>query len=164
MQFRLRFIDTSTLNIIRDERWKFAPKVGEVVLFDNIEWPFKIEKLYQDLLQNKTVVYVTPLKGVVDHPETQTKEVAEVNPVVSMAARANDATLQTPEQVLKEALTCIGKKGALKSGKKLLILALDDTTENYDVSFMQAGMRMSECLTLTEVGKALFLTEMGYLE
>jgi hypothetical protein len=82
--------------------------------------------------------------------------------VISMANKTGNAMMQTPEQALQVALTDIGKHGAFKEGKKLLILALDDN-EQYSVSFIQAGMKMSECLTLCEVAKTIFLTKMEYI-
>jgi len=83
--------------------------------------------------------------------------------VISLANRQNDATLQSPEQALREALKDIGQYGAFKEGKKLLILALDDNHDDYNVSFIQAGMKMSECLTLCETAKIIFLEQMGYI-
>lgn len=83
--------------------------------------------------------------------------------VISMADAACDGTLQTPEQALQDAFKYIDKQGAFKNGKKLLILSLDDTEGNYTISFIQAGMKMSECLTLCDVAKTLFLTEMNYI-
>lgn len=85
--------------------------------------------------------------------------------VISMATAANNGKLRTPEQALQSALDDIGKRGAFKDGKKLLIMALDtgEDDDEYSISFVQAGMKMSECLTLCEVGKTLFLDEMGYI-
>lgn len=82
--------------------------------------------------------------------------------IISMADKANDATFQSPKQALEDALNDTGKEGALKKGKKVLILAIDDTDGCYDISWYQAGMKMSECLTLCEVSKAKFLEEIGY--
>ena len=83
--------------------------------------------------------------------------------VISMSERMNDGTLQTPRQALEDALEDIGKNGAFKEGRKLLILSLDDTQDNYSVTFIQAGMRMSECMALCEVSKTIFLKEMEYI-
>lgn len=75
---------------------------------------------------------------------------------------SSDARLWTPEHLLQDALgSSIGKRGAFENGKKMLILALDDDGQ-YSVSFMQAGMKMSECVALCEVAKSIFLAEMGY--
>ena len=84
--------------------------------------------------------------------------------VISMANKLRDATLQTPEQALEDALKDIGELGAFKDGKKILIIGLDETDGKYDVSFIQAGMKMSECLALVEVAKIIFLKEMGWIE
>lgn len=82
--------------------------------------------------------------------------------VISMALKHEDGTLWSPEDALKQALDDIGKNGAFKEGKKILIIGLD-TDNQYDISFIQAGMSMSECLTLCEVAKTAFLKEMGYI-
>lgn len=83
--------------------------------------------------------------------------------VLSMAEKTNNSLMQTPEQVLNECLDYLGKEGAFKNGKKLLVLVLDDIDGNYDVSFVQSGMKMSECVTLSEVAKTIFMHEMGYV-
>ena len=87
------------------------------------------------------------------------------NKLVSLADRLNDSTLATPETALHEALQDIGTRGSFKSGKQLLILALDrgDDNDMYSISFRQAGMDMSECITLCEIAKTIFLTEMNYI-
>ena len=79
-----------------------------------------------------------------------------------MSKASNDGTLQSPEQALNDALSDVGKRGAFREGKKILIIALDDSNQ-YSISFVQAGMKMSECLALCEVAKTLFLEEMGYV-
>jgi len=82
--------------------------------------------------------------------------------IVRMSEKLGDGTFQTPEQALQDALDNIGKHGAFESGKKILILALDDDGK-YNISFIQAGMKMSECVGLCEIAKTLFLTEMEYI-
>ena len=83
--------------------------------------------------------------------------------ILSMAEKTNNSSMQTPEQALNQCLKFIGKEGAFKNGKKLLVLALDDTDGNYSVSFVQSGMKMSECVALCNVAKAFFMNEMGYV-
>jgi len=83
--------------------------------------------------------------------------------VESMASKANNGTMQTPEDALKDALSSIGKEGSFKEGKKLLILSLDETDGDYAISFIQAGMKMSECLTLCDIAKIVFLEQMNYV-
>ena len=83
--------------------------------------------------------------------------------VLSLAKAANNGQVRSPEDALKDALNDIGKNGAFKNGKKILILALDEDAEQYAVSFIQAGMKMSECLALCEIAKTVFLEEMGYI-
>ena len=83
--------------------------------------------------------------------------------IVNMADKTKDATKWTPIQALNYAVKDIGDNGSLEKGKKILIISLDDTDENYDVGFTQAGMTMGECIALCEVAKAIFLTKMNYI-
>ncbi len=65
-----------------------------------------------------------------------------------------DAKLITPEQALHHCLEHdIGQRGAFAEGKKLLILALDDNDNKYDFSWNQAGMSLSQIISLLEVFK-----------
>lgn len=83
--------------------------------------------------------------------------------ILSMTKATGDGTLQSPKQALEDALESIGECGAFKGGKKILILALDEGTgDEYSISFIQAGMQMSQCVSLCEIAKAMFLDEMGY--
>lgn len=83
--------------------------------------------------------------------------------VTTLGAKAGDAKMYTPEQTLTEVLNeRIGKDGAFKNAKKLLVLALDDTDGDYAISWQQAGMRMSECALLCEISKDMFKHKMGF--
>ena len=82
--------------------------------------------------------------------------------VTNMGKHSNNGALSSVESVLKDAIDKIGKKGAFIGGKKILILCLDDTDDQYQVSFIQAGMAMSECIALCEVGKSICKNDMGY--
>ena len=73
--------------------------------------------------------------------------------VESLSEHTNNGKLRSPEQCLKECLEHIGELGALKDGKKILVIALDDTKENYQMNWYQAGMKMSECISVCEVAK-----------
>lgn len=85
------------------------------------------------------------------------------NKVINMAKITNDASFITPEMCVKECLeNDIGKRGAYKNGKKLLIVCLDTTDGKYDVSWNQAGMCMSEVLALLDVTKSFIKKEMGF--
>jgi len=84
--------------------------------------------------------------------------------VVSLAKKSGSGKLRTPKEALEEALNYIDQEGAFKAGKKLLIICLDEgiKTDEYHVSWVQAGMKMSQCVTLCEVAKMSLLEEMGY--
>ena len=45
---------------------------------------------------------------------------------------------------------------------KAVILYLDDSDGQYYVSWAQAGLRMSGCISLCELGKERFKDELGY--
>ena len=83
--------------------------------------------------------------------------------IESIGRASGDGTMMRPEDTLKDALDSIGKEGSLKNGNKVLVLALDDTHENFNITFFQAGMTMSQCLAVCETAKSIFLREMGYL-
>ena len=84
--------------------------------------------------------------------------------IVNLAKESGNGKLQSPEGALKDALSYIGEDGAFKNGKKLIIICLDEgeKTDEYHISWVQAGMKMSQCVTLCEVAKMSFLEEMGY--
>jgi len=83
--------------------------------------------------------------------------------VVNLGKSANNGMVTSPETALTDALEAVKDKSGAFAGKKILILALDETDGNYHVHWMQAGMKMSQCLSLCEVAKIQFLTEMQYI-
>lgn len=83
--------------------------------------------------------------------------------ITSLSLKANNGKMNSPEFALNDALGNIGVAGAFKNGKKILILSLDDTDGQYNISFVQAGMSMSECNNLCDIAKAVFKSEMGYI-
>lgn len=83
--------------------------------------------------------------------------------VINMANAGRNAMLQSSRQALEEAIIDIdNKRGAFAEGKKVLIIALDDSTGEYCISWIQAGMKMSECMALCDIAKGCFKGEMGY--
>jgi len=83
--------------------------------------------------------------------------------LIDLSEKTGDAGMRSQKQALEDALSEIGKRGAFESGKKLIVLALDDQDGQYSISYVQAGMKMSECVTLCEISKTIFLKEMGYI-
>lgn len=74
---------------------------------------------------------------------------------------ANDATMITPEQCLKDVLNNdLGKRGAFKHAKKIVVIALDESDGGYYMGFDQAGMSMSEVVALCECFKKFIITDM----
>lgn len=84
--------------------------------------------------------------------------------IIELGNFTDDAKFVSPEMALNDALGDIGKRGAFEKGKKILILALDDTSGSYSISFVQAGMKSSEMVALCEISKAIFLKQLGYIE
>lgn len=82
--------------------------------------------------------------------------------VVSMAKVSGSGMRQSPQGALEDALADLGKRGAFKDGNKILIIALDDNDGQFRISWIQAGMRMTDCISLCEVAKTSFLDAMGY--
>lgn len=83
--------------------------------------------------------------------------------VISLAGVTKDAKFDSPDQVLRDAIKEREQEGSFMNGRKLLILALNDDNDMYDISYMQSGMRMSECVTLCEIAKTIFKREIGYI-
>jgi len=86
--------------------------------------------------------------------------------VVNLGEATDNGKMRSPEDALKDALTMIGDEdgGTFEKGKKLLIICLDTANEQYAINWVQAGLSMSECISLCEVAKTTFLTEMNYIK
>ncbi|QJI53341.1 hypothetical protein vBAcoSR7M_19 [Alteromonas phage vB_AcoS-R7M] len=82
--------------------------------------------------------------------------------VSKMSEKSKSSLHTSPEDALKDALDTLGNEGAFKNCKKLLILALDDTEGNYNISYINAGMKSSEMVALCDISKTLFKQDMGY--
>lgn len=78
--------------------------------------------------------------------------------VISLAERANDGRMETPEQLLERILDRI-RAGEVPA-KKAVILLLDDSDVQYDAYWAIAGMFLSEAVALCEFGKASMMREM----
>jgi hypothetical protein len=85
--------------------------------------------------------------------------------VVPIREHSNDSGHITVRELLQDAIKYIDENPESIAGRsrKALIIFLDDTEGNYDTRFSQAGMRMSECVTLCEVAKYPFLEKMRYI-
>jgi hypothetical protein len=83
--------------------------------------------------------------------------------ITSIGSASGDGAMMRPEDTLQDAINSIGKEGALENGNKVLVLGLDDTQDNFNITFFQAGMSMSQCLAVCEAAKTLFLKEMLYI-
>ncbi len=82
--------------------------------------------------------------------------------IKSFGRETDNGKLMTPEETLDDVRDTIGKNGALKNGKKMIVLCLDDTDNNFRLTWFQCGMTMSQCVSLCECAKSKFLKEMDY--
>ena len=82
--------------------------------------------------------------------------------IISLSEKAKSGAHRTPEDMLSEALEEV-RCGEFKENKKMIILTVDESNQSYNVTWMQAGMVMSQCVALCEVAKIKFLTEMEYI-
>jgi len=83
--------------------------------------------------------------------------------IESIGHLKEDALLVTPEQCIKSVLNDdLGKRGAFKNGKKIIVIALDDSDGEYQFSFSQGGFKVSEILALLSVVKKYFINMMGF--
>lgn len=73
-----------------------------------------------------------------------------------LAHEVSNGDRWTVEQMLQDELEDLGDYN------KALLLKLNDKDGDYDVTFTQAGLSMSQCLALLEVIKTVILKEMGY--
>lgn len=80
--------------------------------------------------------------------------------VVFMADKKGDARLWSVEDALRDALEDV-KEGKRKAAK-VLVLFLNDEDGAYDVNFVQAGLKASECIALCAVSENMFKQDMGY--
>ncbi len=83
--------------------------------------------------------------------------------IIRLGDKTGNAEMQDPVELLKDAIKEYEEGGYFEGREKLLILSLDDKEGEYSVSFMQAGMKMSQCVSLCEVSKAIFLKKMNYI-
>ena len=85
--------------------------------------------------------------------------------ITNISEKSRSSMTQSPEYILEQALKEVRSnepRGAFGKGKKMLILMLDDTDMKYEISWYNAGMKMSECISLSELAKSKFKEDMNY--
>lgn len=70
--------------------------------------------------------------------------------VVDLNDRVDDARFMTPKRLLEESAAECGVSDAFEKGRKLLVICLDDTDDQYNVSWRNAGLKTSEIVSLLE--------------
>ena len=82
--------------------------------------------------------------------------------VTRISDKTQSSLSVSPEQIFEEAIESIGKDGAFKNGKKALVLMLDDTDGGFSISYLNAGMKGSQVISLLECAKSIFKEDLGY--
>ena len=80
--------------------------------------------------------------------------------ITRMIDRSGSAAHWSPEDALTEALRLVQSGDCGFTGKKLLILSLDDSGDGYETSYLQAGMKKSECVALCQIAASDFIKKM----
>lgn len=80
---------------------------------------------------------------------------------VTRLGQGNEPTKENLILSLQEAAQAV--EDGRVNARKGIVLLLDDNDGHFDIRFFNSGMKMSECVTVTECGKMRFLGEMGYV-
>lgn len=86
--------------------------------------------------------------------------------VINLSKETNNGMLRTPEQMLEEALNIVrdpDDNSNFKHADKMLIISVNTENDTYALNWMQAGMKMSECITACEIAKLRFASEMEHI-
>ena len=80
--------------------------------------------------------------------------------ITHLSHRCSDGTKWTVEQMLEDALSDLREHR--RAPTKAIVIFLDDESLKYDVGFSQAGLSLSQAISLIEVAKSSLLREIGY--
>jgi len=80
--------------------------------------------------------------------------------VINLSKRTSNGIVNTPQRLLEEELERVDEQDC--PPRKMIVISIDESNGNYDISWSQAGMKMSECIAACEIVKNTFLNEMGY--
>lgn len=89
---------------------------------------------------------------------------SEKTNVISMVEATKDGTKWSVQDALADALKDAGNpETRMGQVSKVIVIGLVDVPEGeYDLAYVQAGMKASEIVALLNVAKVYFLHEMGY--
>ncbi len=79
---------------------------------------------------------------------------------VTRLGRTNDPSKEEVIAMLHEVISNI-ESGRI-SPAKAVVLALNEADGDYDISWFNAGMKMSECIALCDIAQSRFRDEMNY--
>jgi len=86
------------------------------------------------------------------------------NKIITLAEHNNRSLSISPEQLLERSLKYLrDNDDGWGDCNAMLILGLNKKDDNYKIWWMRSNLRTSECITLTEASKTLFMIELGYV-
>lgn len=71
--------------------------------------------------------------------------------IVRMVDHSDDAAHISPVTTLEEAIADHGPGGAWEGRRKLLVVSVDTSNEQFNVNFLNAGMKTSEIVTAMRI-------------
>lgn len=84
--------------------------------------------------------------------------------IISLIEKSEDSNHWSVEDALKEALRLIqSQESGFGKCSKVVILGLDSKDGNYNVNFVRAGVKSSDCISICRVAETIFLKEMDYI-
>ena len=83
--------------------------------------------------------------------------------IVSLVDRTGSSKFQSPEMALREALEDIKEGGCWEASSKMLIIVVDDSTDEFKIGFANAAMKASEIIAVCEIIKTRALVSMGHI-
>ena len=82
--------------------------------------------------------------------------------ITKLSEVSDDNRFRTTTDALKDALLCVEGNDEAFAGDKILILALDTSGGQYQVSYQRSNLSSSESIALTRVAEFMFLEDMSY--
>ena len=82
--------------------------------------------------------------------------------VTKLSEVTDNNRFRSTKEALEDSLLCIDDDAGGFAGKKILILALDDTHGDYTVSFQRSNLSDTESIALVRIAESMFLKDMGF--
>jgi len=89
--------------------------------------------------------------------------VSESDNIVHISNYSNNSFAITPTQLVAETIKDLETEGSIVFGtKKMLIICLDDSNDEYNILIRNAGLKTSETIALLDLAKKVQSNCMGY--